>query len=184
MLTNTWQLFICELRIQYWSLLQVEDTYKVLFFLGCFLKVSPVPSVIRWQPFCKSGEKCSSSRGKLPIIHSVKYARAKACITNWPWYCVNCSTMSCWLLLSLNKSLQVLFIPSIIFQARTFNETPINPRKCVHILTKILYLVNQVCCMFFILTCFLRCVISRVASCVKFYVKNMPFLAEEPLQCD
>ncbi|KAK7808198.1 hypothetical protein U0070_016923 [Myodes glareolus] len=27
--------------------------------------------------------------------------------------------------------------------ARVFNETPINPRKCAHILTKILYLINQ-----------------------------------------
>uniref|UniRef100_A0A8D2PKL4 Coatomer subunit gamma n=1 Tax=Zosterops lateralis melanops TaxID=1220523 RepID=A0A8D2PKL4_ZOSLA len=29
------------------------------------------------------------------------------------------------------------------FQARLFNETPINPRRCLHILTKILYLLNQ-----------------------------------------
>ena len=29
-------------------------------------------------------------------------------------------------------------------QARIFNETPINPRKCLHILTKIIYLLNQV----------------------------------------
>ena len=29
------------------------------------------------------------------------------------------------------------------FQARTFNDTPINPRRCCHILTKILYLLNQ-----------------------------------------
>lgn len=29
-------------------------------------------------------------------------------------------------------------------QARTFNETPINPRKCIHILTKIMYVLNQV----------------------------------------
>ncbi|OWK02619.1 hypothetical protein Celaphus_00010679 [Cervus elaphus hippelaphus] len=28
-------------------------------------------------------------------------------------------------------------------EARVFNETPINPRKCAHILTKILYLINQ-----------------------------------------
>ncbi|XP_015762822.1 PREDICTED: coatomer subunit gamma-1-like [Acropora digitifera] len=28
-------------------------------------------------------------------------------------------------------------------EARTFNETPINPRKCIHILTKILYVLNQ-----------------------------------------
>lgn len=32
----------------------------------------------------------------------------------------------------------------VCFQARVFNETPINPRKCAHILTKILYLINQV----------------------------------------
>uniref|UniRef100_A0A8C3V5N0 Coatomer subunit gamma n=1 Tax=Catharus ustulatus TaxID=91951 RepID=A0A8C3V5N0_CATUS len=30
-----------------------------------------------------------------------------------------------------------------VLQARVFNETPINPRKCAHILTKILYLINQ-----------------------------------------
>lgn len=29
-------------------------------------------------------------------------------------------------------------------QARIFNETPINPRRCLHILTKIIYLLNQV----------------------------------------
>ncbi|CAB3980713.1 coatomer subunit gamma-2-like, partial [Paramuricea clavata] len=28
-------------------------------------------------------------------------------------------------------------------EARTFNESPINPRRCIHILTKILYLLNQ-----------------------------------------
>ncbi|XP_014205487.1 coatomer subunit gamma isoform X3 [Copidosoma floridanum] len=28
-------------------------------------------------------------------------------------------------------------------EARTFNDTPVNPRKCAHILTKILYLLNQ-----------------------------------------
>ncbi|ESO90558.1 hypothetical protein LOTGIDRAFT_191967 [Lottia gigantea] len=32
---------------------------------------------------------------------------------------------------------------SVLQEARTFNETPINPRKCGHILTKILYLINQ-----------------------------------------
>lgn len=32
---------------------------------------------------------------------------------------------------------------SVLQEARTFNETPINPRKCSHILTKILYLINQ-----------------------------------------
>lgn len=37
---------------------------------------------------------------------------------------------------------QTLFV--LCFQARVFNETPINPRKCAHILTKILYLINQV----------------------------------------
>lgn len=33
---------------------------------------------------------------------------------------------------------------SVLQEARTFNETPINTRKCCHILTKILYLINQV----------------------------------------
>lgn len=32
---------------------------------------------------------------------------------------------------------------SVLQEARTFNETPINTRKCCHILTKILYLINQ-----------------------------------------
>ena len=31
----------------------------------------------------------------------------------------------------------------VLFQSRVFNETPINPRKCGHILTKVLYLLNQ-----------------------------------------
>uniref|UniRef100_A0A803TX65 Coatomer subunit gamma n=1 Tax=Anolis carolinensis TaxID=28377 RepID=A0A803TX65_ANOCA len=32
---------------------------------------------------------------------------------------------------------------AVLQEARMFNETPINPRKCAHILTKILYLINQ-----------------------------------------
>ncbi|XP_040262951.1 coatomer subunit gamma-1 isoform X2 [Bufo bufo] len=32
---------------------------------------------------------------------------------------------------------------AVLQEARLFNETPINPRKCAHILTKILYLINQ-----------------------------------------
>lgn len=32
---------------------------------------------------------------------------------------------------------------SVLQEARTFNETPLNPRKCAQILTKILYLLNQ-----------------------------------------
>ncbi|KAL7986110.1 hypothetical protein Chor_011276 [Crotalus horridus] len=32
---------------------------------------------------------------------------------------------------------------AVLQEARIFNETPINPRKCAHILTKILYLINQ-----------------------------------------
>ena len=31
-----------------------------------------------------------------------------------------------------------------LLQARTFNETPINAKKCCLILTKIMYLINQV----------------------------------------
>lgn len=34
---------------------------------------------------------------------------------------------------------------TVLQEARTFNDTPVNPRKCTHILTKILYLLNQVC---------------------------------------
>lgn len=33
---------------------------------------------------------------------------------------------------------------TVLQEARTFNDTPVNPRKCTHILTKILYLLNQV----------------------------------------
>ena len=33
---------------------------------------------------------------------------------------------------------------SVLQEARTFNETPVNPRKCTHILSKILFLINQV----------------------------------------
>ena len=33
---------------------------------------------------------------------------------------------------------------SVLQEARIFNETPVNARKCTHVLTKILYLLNQV----------------------------------------
>ncbi|KAL1137720.1 hypothetical protein AAG570_009416, partial [Ranatra chinensis] len=32
---------------------------------------------------------------------------------------------------------------SVLQEARTFNDTPVNPRKCTPILTKVLYLINQ-----------------------------------------
>ena len=32
---------------------------------------------------------------------------------------------------------------SVLQEARIFNETPVNPRKCTAVLTKILYLLNQ-----------------------------------------
>ncbi|XP_055881795.1 coatomer subunit gamma-2-like isoform X1 [Biomphalaria glabrata] len=32
---------------------------------------------------------------------------------------------------------------TVLQEARTFNETPINPRKCGNILTKVLYIINQ-----------------------------------------
>ena len=32
---------------------------------------------------------------------------------------------------------------SVLQEARVFNETPVNPRKCTQILSKILYLINQ-----------------------------------------
>ncbi|KAL0902606.1 hypothetical protein ABMA27_000438 [Loxostege sticticalis] len=32
---------------------------------------------------------------------------------------------------------------TLIQEARYFNSTPVNPRKCIHILTKIIYLLNQ-----------------------------------------
>jgi coatomer protein complex subunit gamma len=39
---------------------------------------------------------------------------------------------------------------SVLQEARIFNETPVNARRCTHVLTKILYLINQVflCCTF------------------------------------
>lgn len=36
---------------------------------------------------------------------------------------------------------------SVLQETRAFNETPVNARRCTHILTKILYLINQVRCM-------------------------------------
>ncbi|XP_013184959.1 coatomer subunit gamma [Amyelois transitella] len=39
--------------------------------------------------------------------------------------------------------LQNLDKTTLIQEARYFNSTPVNPRKCVHILTKIIYLINQ-----------------------------------------
>lgn len=33
---------------------------------------------------------------------------------------------------------------AVLQETRTFNETPVNARKCTHILTKILYLISQV----------------------------------------
>ena len=33
---------------------------------------------------------------------------------------------------------------AVLQEARVFNETPVNPRKCTHILAKILYLLQQV----------------------------------------
>ncbi len=33
---------------------------------------------------------------------------------------------------------------SVLQETRTFNETPINAKKCCFILTKILYMINQV----------------------------------------
>lgn len=33
---------------------------------------------------------------------------------------------------------------TVLQETRMFNETPVNARKCTHILTKILYFINQV----------------------------------------
>ncbi|CAF4124803.1 unnamed protein product, partial [Rotaria sp. Silwood1] len=32
---------------------------------------------------------------------------------------------------------------SVLQEARTFNETPVNAQKCIQILTKIIYMINQ-----------------------------------------
>uniref|UniRef100_A0A3P8VIX9 Coatomer subunit gamma n=1 Tax=Cynoglossus semilaevis TaxID=244447 RepID=A0A3P8VIX9_CYNSE len=45
-----------------------------------------------------------------------------------------------------DKTFDALWKSNLIFlltQSRIFNETPINPRRCLHILTKIIYLLNQ-----------------------------------------
>lgn len=44
---------------------------------------------------------------------------------------------------SQSNPFQNLDKSAVLQEARTFNETPINPRKCIHILTKILYVLNQ-----------------------------------------
>jgi hypothetical protein len=33
---------------------------------------------------------------------------------------------------------------AVLQEARIFNETPVKARRCTHVLTKILYLINQV----------------------------------------
>lgn len=43
-----------------------------------------------------------------------------------------------------NNPFQNIDKTSVLQETRTFNETPVNARKCTHILTKILYLINQV----------------------------------------
>ncbi|XP_029471888.1 coatomer subunit gamma-2 [Rhinatrema bivittatum] len=44
---------------------------------------------------------------------------------------------------SSSNPFQHLEKSTVLQEARIFNETPINPRRCLHILTKILYLLNQ-----------------------------------------
>ncbi|NXI89451.1 COPG2 protein, partial [Psophia crepitans] len=44
---------------------------------------------------------------------------------------------------SSSNPFQHLEKSAVLQEARIFNETPINPRRCLHILTKILYLLNQ-----------------------------------------
>ncbi|XP_012892933.1 PREDICTED: coatomer subunit gamma-2-like, partial [Dipodomys ordii] len=48
-----------------------------------------------------------------------------------------------WRLGSGSNPFQHLEKSAVLQEARIFNETPINPRRCLHILTKILYLLNQ-----------------------------------------
>lgn len=47
------------------------------------------------------------------------------------------------LILGNSNPFQNLEKTSVLQEARTFNETPVNAKKCIHILTKILYLINQ-----------------------------------------
>lgn len=44
---------------------------------------------------------------------------------------------------SVGKAFKNLDKTTLIQEARCFNSTPVNPRKCIHILTKIIYLLNQ-----------------------------------------
>lgn len=54
-----------------------------------------------------------------------------------------CLLIKCWILGGANP-FQNIEKTTVLQEARTFNDTPVNPRKCTHILTKILYLLNQV----------------------------------------
>lgn len=55
---------------------------------------------------------------------------------------------------------------SVLQEARTFNDTPVNPRKCTHILSKILYMINQVW-LFMIMF-----YIDKIIKCLKFKIKG------------
>lgn len=61
-------------------------------------------------------------------------------------FCINVSVFFSLLqqLGSGSNPFQHLEKSAVLQEARIFNETPINPRRCLHILTKIIYLLNQV----------------------------------------
>lgn len=55
-----------------------------------------------------------------------------------------CFVLTLIIFLGSGNPFQNLEKTSVLQEARTFNETPVNAKKCIHILTKILYLLNQV----------------------------------------
>lgn len=121
--------------------------YCVHIFIGHFLFHKYAFN--RWRKsFPQFRENLSSSRGKFDY-HKSKYKKLMGIlyyIFNYIYfYLIVMERSKCFYSnyssLYLNYKLtQAIFF----FQARTFNETPINARKCSHILTKVLYLINQV----------------------------------------
>ena len=49
-----------------------------------------------------------------------------------------------WVFLGGGNPFQNIEKTTVLQEARVFNDTTINNRKCTHILTKLLYLLNQV----------------------------------------
>lgn len=117
-------------------------------FNECFFLFYFIYAYNRWgKSFPQFGEDLSSSRGKFD--HPTSKYRKQMKILHYKFsyiyfYLIVMERSKCFN--SNNNSLYLNYklTDVIFFQARTFNETPINARKCSHILTKVLYLINQV----------------------------------------